>query len=145
MKIIFISIISLFLFVGCDGPTVQELREQEKQAKIHLQSITEKRDKVRAELQSLYVQRKTLVEDEVKRNTTITNMVYITNIVTSLEQMFDGRISARIIIENQFNTIQIFSMPYSSREFIFKSNGRVYYGYCTGTSTNVDLYFRIFE
>jgi len=145
MKIVFLSIISLFLFIGCDGPTVQELGEQEKQAKISLQSTTEKRDKVREELHGLYATRKTLVEDEVKRNTTITNMVFITNTVSSVEQAFDGRLGARVAIENQFRTYQIFAMPYSSHEFIFKSDGHVYYGYCTGDSTNVNQYFRIFE
>ena len=143
MKNILLCLFTAIFLVGCDVPTVEERTNLENQ----LANLRSKIESTRNDLHELYAKRRALKaeDDGITTTNVITNVITITNVVTSVEPTFDGRVTGRITIENQFKTYQIFMMPYSSHEFIFKSEGHVYYGYSTGKSTNVDQYFRIFE
>ena len=109
-----------------------------------------KRDALKEELKQLTAMKLGLEEgptNVIQTNIVQTNIVQIvvTNFISPADTILDGRLTARMRVEEEFKTQEIYVLPYSPHEFIFKMDGHVYYGYCSGMSKTAEVYFRIFE
>lgn len=147
-----VPLLLVLCLTGCEKSIEEQKAEvarlEARQAKLNtvVQKYESQRDAAREEIARLRIEKGGLEAPDTNfppvkamvTNIVYTNIVVVTNIVSTFDSSPDGRCAERINIANWFQSQEVFTLPYSPHEHIVKSSNKVYYAWADKVGTNVN-------